>query len=62
MAANQKYSVWFKYNIFIKDSNDQLQLMTGLLQGMGNKKQVSFRAMKHLKEQSELPSEIPVQT
>ena len=24
VAANQKYSVWFKYNIFIKDSNDQL--------------------------------------
>ena len=24
LAANQKYSVWFKYNIFIKDSNDQL--------------------------------------
>ena len=50
MAANQKYSVWFKYSIQIQDKDDQC-LMIGSLQVMGNRKLAFFRAMKHSKEQ-----------
>ena len=43
LAANQKYSVWFKYNILIKDSNDKL-LDNWIVTGYGEQQTGVFQA------------------